>query len=290
MSIVKPHLLRLGRFTSNFERTIKMFKSKPISSMTNAFDVSGKNVVITGGNRGIGKGITVAFAQSGANVVILCRNLESGLKVVDEIKKYGGRYNCFKCDISDFNSVKAAAKKVFEAFSHVDVLVNNAGVATTVPFLTEEGLSEWHRVINTDLHGVANVVHEIAPAMRDSGLGGNIINISSVGGQRVSGSKNHHNAPYNVAKAGIDIFTKYLAIVLGDYGIRVNCIAPGPTHSDLDKDLPDNFIKTVENDLPAHRFGEPIEIGALCVFLASPAGSQITGCVYPHDGGLLCIV
>jgi len=281
--------------------------------MTNAFDVSGKNVVITGGNRGIGKGITVAFAQSRANVVILCRNLESGLKVVDEIKKYGGRYDCFKCDISDFNSVKATAKKVFEAFGHVDVLINNAGVATTVPFLTEEGLSEWHRVINTDLHGVANVVHEIAPAMRDSGLGGSIINISSVGGQRVSGSKNHHNAPYNVAKAGIDIFTKYLAVVLGDDGIRVNCIAPGPTHSDLavvlgddgirvnciapgpthsdlDKDLSDSFLKTVEKDLPAHRFGEPIEIGALCVFLASPAGSQITGCVYAHDGGLLCIV
>ena len=76
-----------------------MIKSKPISSMANAFDVSGKNVVITGGNRGIGKGITVAFAQSGANVVILCRNLESGLAAVDEIKEYGGKYSCSKCDI-----------------------------------------------------------------------------------------------------------------------------------------------------------------------------------------------
>jgi NAD(P)-dependent dehydrogenase (short-subunit alcohol dehydrogenase family) len=267
-----------------------MYKSTPISSMTNAFDVSGKNVVVTGGNRGIGKGISLAFAQSGANVVILCRNLESGLKAVEEIKKYGGRHSCFKCDTSDINSVKAAAKEVFNFFDHVDVLINNAGVATTVPFLSEKGLSEWHRVINTNLHGVANVVYEIAPSMRDSGLGGSIINISSVGGQRVSGSKAHHNAPYNAAKAGVDIFTKYLAIVLGDSGVRVNCIAPGPTHSDLDKDLPESFIKTIESDLPTHRFGEPIEIGALCIFLASPAGSQITGCVYPHDGGLLCIV
>jgi 3-oxoacyl-[acyl-carrier protein] reductase len=267
-----------------------MFKTTPITNMKNAFDVSGRNVVVTGGNRGIGKGISFAFAQSGANVVILCRNHESGLAVVEEIKQYGGRHACFKCDISDINSVKAAAKEVFNFFDHVDVLINNAGVATTVPFLSEEGLSEWHRVINTDLHGVANVVHRIAPTMRDKGLGGCIINISSVGGQRVSGSKNHHNAPYNAAKAGLDIFTKYLAVVLGDYGVRVNCIAPGPTHSDLDKDLPKSAIKMFENDLPAHRFGEPIEIGALCVFLASPAGCQITGCVYPHDGGLLCIV
>ena len=78
-------------------------------------------------------------------------------------------------------------------------------------------------------------------------------------------------------------------MVLGDYGIRVNCVAPGPTHSDLDKDLPPSAFEMIERDLPAHRFGEPIEIGALCVFLASAAGCQITGCVYAHDGGLLCV-
>jgi NAD(P)-dependent dehydrogenase (short-subunit alcohol dehydrogenase family) len=266
-----------------------MLKTEHITNMANAFEVNDKNIVITGGNRGIGKGISEAFAQSGANIVILCRNQESGLKVVKELSRYGGKHACFRCDVSDINSVKAATKEVFGFFDHVDVLINNAGVATTIPFLSEEGLNEWHRVINTDLHGVANVIYEIAPSMRDKGLGGSIINISSVGGQRVSGSKNHHNAPYNAAKAGVDIFSKYLAIVLGDYGIRVNTIAPGPTHSDLDKDLPPNAIEMIEKDLPAHRFGEPIEIGAFCVFLASNAGCQITGCVLPHDGGLLCI-
>lgn len=100
----------------------------------------------------------------------------------------------------------------------------------------------------------------------------------------------NHLASYNAAKAVVDIFTKYLAVVLGDNGIRVNAIASGPTHSDLDKDLPQNVIQSIENDLPAHRFGEPIEIGALCVFLASPAGSQVTGCVHAHDGGLLCVI
>jgi NAD(P)-dependent dehydrogenase (short-subunit alcohol dehydrogenase family) len=267
-----------------------MYKSAPIKDMTDAFDVSGKNVVVTGGNRGIGRGIAGAFAQSGANVVILCRNEASGKAAADGFAACGGRYACFGCDIADIESVKAATDKVFAFFDNVDVLVNNAGVATTTDFLDPNGLSEWRRVIDTDLHGVANLVFCIAPRMRDAGRGGSIINISSVGGQRVSGSKEHHNAPYNAAKAGVDIFSKYLAVTLGDYGIRVNSVAPGPTHSDLDKDLPPGFIETIEKDLPAHRFGEPIEIGALCVFLASPAGAQITGAVLPHDGGLLTVV
>jgi NAD(P)-dependent dehydrogenase (short-subunit alcohol dehydrogenase family) len=264
-----------------------MIKTPPIPSMADAFSVAGKNVVVTGGNRGIGLGISTAFAQSGANVVILCRNEASGASAAESFKQYGGRYAAYACDISDIDSVRAAGEKVFAFYDHVDVLVNNAGVATTTPFLTDKGLEEWHRVINTNLHGVANVVHTIAPKIRDAGLGGAIINISSVGGQRVSNSRDHDNSPYNASKAAIDIFTRYLAVVLGDYGIRVNAIAPGPTHSDLDKDLPPSAIQMIEKDMPTHRFGEPIEIGAMCVYLASPAGSQVTGVILPHDGGLL---
>ena len=262
-------------------------KTPPIENMENAFCVKGKNVVVTGGNRGIGLGIATAFAQSGANVVILCRNAESGEKAVAELAKYGGKCACFACDISDFDSVKTAAAKVFDFFENVDVLVNNAGVASTTPFLNDENLSEWHRIINTNLHGVAHVVHTIAPKMIDKGVGGCIINISSVGGQRVGNAKSHPNPPYNVSKAGLDIFTKYLAAVLGDHAIRVHGIAPGLTHSDLDKDLPPETFEMAEQRLPTHRFGEPIEIGALCVFLASPAACQMHGTIIQHDGGML---
>jgi len=264
-------------------------KSTPISAMSAAYDVKGKNVVVTGGNRGIGRGITQAFAECGANVAILCRNLESGKQAVAELEKLGGKYTAIQCDQSEYESAKAAAAEVFKFFDNVDVLVNNAGIATTTPFLSENGLSEWHRVINTNLHGPANIVYEIAPKMVEAGKGGVIINITSVGGQRVSGSKDHHNSPYNASKAGVDIFSRYLAVVLGDHGIRVNSIAPGPIHSDLDKDLPPSFIEAIENDLPSHRFGEPIEVGALCVYMASDAAAMVTGVNWAFDGGLLCI-
>ena len=262
----------------------------PITSMKDAFSVKGLNVVVTGGNRGIGRGIAQAFAEGGANVVILCRNEKSGLQAAEELKQYGGRYACFRCDISCYDEVVEATKKVYEFFDHVDVLVNNAGVATTTPFLAEDGLKEWHRVIDVNLNGTASVIHEFAPKMVEAGKGGSIINITSVGGLRVSNTvKGHHNAPYNASKAGIDILTRYLAIVLGDAGIRVNSIQPGMTHSDLDKDLPEEAKKEAVESVPAHRFGEPIEIGAVCVYLASPAGSQVRGVNYAHDGGLLCI-
>ena len=267
---------------------MEIVKTPPIDTMSGAFSVKGKNVVVTGGNRGIGFGISAAFAESGANVAILCRDGESGRSAAESLSNFGGRYTCVQADITDVASVSAAAKGVYEFFDHVDVLVNNAGVATKKTFFAPDGLDEWHRVIDTNLHGVANVVHFIVPAMKESGRGGAIINISSVGGQRVSSARDYDNAPYNASKAGLEIFTRFLAVTLGDFGLRCNVISPGPTHSGLK--APPSFIEMVEKKMPAHRFGEPIEIGALCVFLASPAGVHLTGATIPLDGGLLTVV
>jgi NAD(P)-dependent dehydrogenase (short-subunit alcohol dehydrogenase family) len=280
----------MGAITFYEVSFMSFIKTPPISGIKNAFDVSGKNVVVTGGNRGIGLGISRAFAESGANVAVLCRNKKSGEEAVEELKALGGgKFITVSCDISDYDSVKAAAAEVLAQFGSVDVLVNNAGIATTIPFLSEEGLKEWHRVLDTNLNGTANAVHSFAPAMKDAGRGGAIINITSIGGDRVSNAKEHDNAPYYCSKAALNKFSEYLAIVLGDYGIRVNSVAPGPTHSDLDKDLPANAFAMIEGMMPAHRFAEPIEIGALCVFLASPAGNHITGQIMTHDGGMRII-
>ena len=266
-----------------------MFKiNQPITNMQNAFSVKGKNVLVTGGNRGIGLGIATAFAQCGANVAILCRNAAKGKEVAESFAEYGGRYTCIACDISDIDSVRRAETEVFSFFDHLDVLVNNAGVATTTEFMADKELSEWHRVLNTDLNGVANMIYVFARHMKEAGLGGSIINISSIGGEFIGNSREHPNPPYFTAKAAVHHFTRYLAVELGDYGITVNCVAPGMTHSDLDKDLPQSALDLVDNIMPMHRFGEGIEIGAYCVFLASPAGNHVTGSICVNDGGLLC--
>lgn len=255
--------------------------------MAGAFDVKGLNVVVTGGNRGIGLGITTAFIQSGANVAILCRNKEGGEAAAANLKGAGGDCFCVQCDTGDFASVKNAAADVYKRFDYVDVLVNNAGVSTVCKFLDDKELSEWRRVMNTNINGPAYVIYEFAPKMVSRGKGGSIINISSIGGTSLGGTKHHPKMPYHVAKAGLNMLTQGLAIELGDYGIRVNAIAPGPTHSDLDKDLPPEAHESIKSNMPMHRFGEPIEIGALCVFLSSPAGCQITGTVTNHDGGII---
>lgn len=268
---------------------MEYIKIPAITSMTGAYSVKGYNVIITGGNRGLGFGIATAFAQSGANVAIVCRGRESGEAAVKKLEPYGGKYICVPADVSDEAQAAQATEEIYKAFDYVDVLINNAGVDSPAQFLDPDGLSEFRRVINVDLIGPANMIYAVAPRMRDAGRGGSIINISSAAAFTVHSAKELGGSGYCASKAGLDILTRHLAIILGDYGIRVNGVNPGPTHSDLDGHLPDDFQNMVDNELPAHRFGEPLEIGALCVFLSSPAAAQIRGINCKHDGGLTLI-
>jgi NAD(P)-dependent dehydrogenase (short-subunit alcohol dehydrogenase family) len=139
--------------------------------------------------------------------------------------------------------------------------------------------------LNVMVHS-CGFVEPLLPHMVEAG-GGSVINISSIGGQSLGGARHHPMVPYHVSKAAVDMFTRNMALELGDYGIRVNGVAPGPTHSDMDKDLPPEAFQSIQENMPMHRFAEPIELGALCVFLSSPAGSQITGTVIVHDGGMI---
>lgn len=257
--------------------------------MKDAFSVEGYNVVVTGGNRGLGRGIAQAFAESGANVAILCRNEESGKKAAAELSELGVTAFAVKCDVGDFDDVLAAKDAVAEKFDHIDVLVNNAGIDGKKGVFDDERMEEFKRVMSINLDGVASMVQVFGQWMMDEGRGGEIINISSVGGQQIGDPRLHPMPSYNASKAALDHLTRHLAIVMGDYGIRVNAIAPGLTHSDLDADLPPTITEYVDVTMPAHRFGEAIEIGALAVFLSSPAGVQINGDIINHDGGITCV-
>ena len=257
---------------------------KPITSMQGAFDLTGQNVIVTGGNRGIGLGIADAMAQVGANIAILCRDIGQAEAAIETLKPHGGKYECFACDVADMPSVRKAVADVYASFGEIHVLVNNAGVTTNVAFLDmDEDLSEWYRVLNTDLNGVAHVTYEVGKRMRDAGKGGSIINLTSLSGILVH--RNSPRSPYNAAKAGANHFTRAMAVELGKYNIRVNAIAPGFIRSGFTASPSEEFVAYIRSQQPMDRLGEAIEVGALAVFLASPAASHITGTIQVIDGG-----
>ncbi len=259
---------------------------QPITNMKNAFDLTGKTALITGGNRGLGFGIASAMAQSGADIVILCRDEKKAAEALEELKQYDVRCESFSCDVTSLSSVRGAVEKVYASFDGIDILVNNAGVSCVSELLDmDEELTDWYNVLNTDLNGTVHMTYEVGKRMRDAGKGGSIINITSNAAFIVN--KTQAMSPYSSAKAAANHFTHCMAVELGKYNIRVNAIAPGFTNSELSRFIPKDMFDYINNQMPLGRFGEPIEVGALAVFLASPAAAQITGTVQVIDGGYI---
>jgi len=256
-----------------------------IASMKNAFDVQGKAVVITGGNKGIGFGIATAFAEQGANVAIIARDEPSGLlataKLTDE---YGGIFRFYKADITDMAECRDSVNKTGGDYGHIDVLVNNAGTTPNGDLLDMDGeISEYFKCIDLDLHGVVRMTYLIGRHMRGRGEGGKIINISS--NLAVMANRLINLAPYCTAKAGVNQFTRAMALELAKYNIQINAIAPGYTWSDAMAKLDETTLGGMAGVTPDGRLGTPLEVGALAVFLSSAAANHITGDVITIDGG-----
>jgi NAD(P)-dependent dehydrogenase (short-subunit alcohol dehydrogenase family) len=257
-----------------------------INSMKGAFDLTGKNAIVTGGNGGLGLGISRAMAEAGADIAILCRNIKKAEEAVKTLLPFGGRYEIFACDVSDLGSVRKAVSAVYESFGRIDILVNNAGVATKCPFLDmDEQLGEWYRVLKTNLHGMVHMTYEVGKRMRDAGRGGSIINVTSQSAFTVH--KHAHNSPYCSSKAAGNHFTHCMAVELGPYDIRVNAIAPGYIRAGLTADPPPEFEASILAQQALGRLGEALEVGALAVYLASPAAASVTGTIQIIDGGYL---
>ena len=290
--------------------------SRPVTDLLRVMDVTGLNVIVTGGGGGIGGGIAEAFAQRGANVAVLDLDVEGARAKAEKLRELsgaadgaaydgpggpgdpgasdgasgGGRHVAVCCDVADLASVRTAVDEVYAAFGHVDVLVNNAGISLVKAFLDmDDNLTEWRQVIDVDLHGPAYMTHAVANRMRAALRGGLVINISSTGGATCSGAKAMPLPGYTAAKAALNHISRAWAVEFAEYGIRVNCIMPGPTHSRLDAQLTTGMKDMIEHSMLDGRFGEPLEIGALCVFMASAEGAHLNGVVMPHDGGFLCV-
>lgn len=244
------------------------------------FDLRGKVAIVTGGSRGLGREMVLAFARHGADVVIASRKVANCESVADEVRSLGRRALAVGYHAASWSDADALADAAYSEFGHVDVLVNNAGMSPLYSSLAEVSEELFDKVIGVNLKGPFRLSANVGTRMmaRD---GGSIINVSSVASHRPSPSE----APYAAAKAGINSLTRSLAAAFGPT-VRVNCIVPGPFLTDISKawDM-EQFQTRARAAYMLQRGGEPREIVGAALYLASDASSYTTGTLLPIDGG-----
>ena len=260
-----------------------------IDSMKDAFSARGKNVLVTGGHSGIGLGISKAFAEMGANVMMMGRRKEEGDSVAAEIEKeFGVKARFYTGDLTIDGDPARVVDEAFAEFGSIDVLVNNSGLVRWFESIEADknGFADWHDVIKLDMTAVFIMSVCVAKKMRDTG-GGVIINITSNAGEIVNTPQT--TVSYSASKAGVNHMTRMLAHEWAQYNIRVNAVAPGYTESKLG--AAHDPVQYAKNNAiwmektPTHRRNKPIEIAAAVVYLASEAAEQVTGEILTVDGG-----
>lgn len=247
-----------------------------------SFSLEGKVAIVTGASRGIGKSIALAFAEAGADVVICSRTLADLEKVAEEITALGRRALAVSANVAIKADIDKLMEKAVQEFGTIDILVNNAGMNIMVPLLElrEDG---WDKVLNTNLKGCYLCSQAVAKVMVERKKG-NIINMTSVAGRFPA----HQLGAYSIAKAGVVMLTRVLAVELAPHNIRVNAIGPGLVRTELGAPLLDvpEISKLLEVGIPMKRIAEPEEIVGAALFLASDASSYVTGQTIYVDGGI----
>ena len=248
-----------------------------------SYSLSGKVAVVTGGRRGIGKAIALALAGAGADVALCDRTIDDGQleAAAAEVKKLGRRSLAVKADITSKAEVDSFVQKVADELGAVDILVNNAAMNIRAPLL-ELGEDGWDRVINTDLKGCYLCAQAAGRIMVEQRRG-NIINIASTAALKAAPQM----GAYCIAKAGVVMLTKVLAVELGQYNIRVNAVAPYIVKTKFSQPLwsEPEALKQIEAEIPVGRLAETGDIVGAVLFLAADASSYITGQTIIVDGG-----
>lgn len=243
--------------------------------------LTGKVAVVTGAGRGLGRAIADELSLAGASVVVASRTRTELDRLVDEITDRGGRALAVPTDVTDEDSVEAMIAAAVEHFGHLDIVVNNSGIAHTVALLDQEAES-WDQVISTNLRGTYLVTRAAGRHLTERGSG-KIINIAS--NFALMGVANH--AAYCASKAAVVAFTKTMAVEWARHGIQVNALAPGYFETELNAAMraDDEMTRRVLRAIPSRRMGDPDEIRPWVRLLAGPASDFMTGEVLVIDGG-----
>lgn len=242
--------------------------------------LAGRTALVTGGGRGIGRGIALEFARAGADVAVnFRRDRDAAEATVRDIQALGRRALPVQADVSDWDAVAAMTDEAVRVFGGLDIVVANSGVASRFQTVKDLDPAEWRRVTATDLDGAfftakAAIPHLIARR-------GTMIFISSIGADMAAGG----GAPYHSAKAAVNALTRVLAKEVASDGVRVNCIAPGLVRSDMGNKLIKFFGEGLTQTIPLGRAGEIEDIGRAAVFFASDDAAWITGKILRVDGG-----
>jgi NAD(P)-dependent dehydrogenase (short-subunit alcohol dehydrogenase family) len=249
-------------------------------SITDLFSLDGKVAVVTGASSGLGVAFAQAFAEAGADVALGARRTDKLADTAALVEGAGRRAIAVATDVASPEACAALVAEAMETFGRVDVLVNNAGIGTAVP-ATRETPEQFRQVIDVNLNGCYWMAQSCGRVMQP---GSSIINISSVLGLTTAGLP---QAAYAASKAGLIGLTRDLAQQwTGRKGIRVNAIAPGFFESEMTDSYPEGYLESQGARIPVGRKGDPRELAATAVFLASDAAGYITGQTLPVDGGM----
>lgn len=244
--------------------------------------LEGKNVIITGGSRGIGKGIAEVFAKHGANVAFTYASSEGpALELEKELSTLGIKAKAYKSNAANFQEAQDLIVEVTKDFDSIDVLINNAGI-TKDNLLMRISEEDFDKVIEVNLKSVFNMTKAVQRTMLKQ-RSGSIINMSSVVG--VKGNAGQTN--YAASKAGIIGFSKSVALELGSRNIRCNSIAPGFIETEMTGALNEETVQSWRDAIPLKRGGTPEDVANACVFLASDLSTYVTGQTLNVDGGML---
>jgi 3-oxoacyl-[acyl-carrier protein] reductase len=240
--------------------------------------LQGKTALVTGGSRGIGAAIAKRLAEDGANVVITyTKGADAAASVVKEIERAGQKGVAIQADVTDANAVHAAVEKTVATFGKLDVLVNNAGTAVPKKF-EETSLEDLDHLINVNLRGTFVATQA---ALKHMNNGGRIIMIGSCVGERLM---TPGLVPYSATKGAVKMFSQGLSREVGNRGITVNNVQPGPIDTDLNPASGD-WAAPQKANTALDRYGKAEEVAALVAFVASPEASYITGANLTIDGG-----